>query len=368
MAIAKQTGTALRRGWTTGACATAATKSALAALIDGSFLDPVTITLPGQQQPAFTLTRQDQGPGWAAASITKDAGDDPDVTHGAIIEARVQRKSSPGVTFHAGEGIGIVTKAGLPIAIGEPSITPVPRSLMTAVVAERLDLSREGLDLTLSIPGGAALAEKTWNGRLGIVGGLSILGTTGIVLPYSCAAWIHSIHRGIDVARAEGLGHVAAATGHQSEQGIQQLYSLPNHALLDMGDFAGALMKYLRAHPLPHLTLAGGLGKLSKLAQGQGDLHSARSQVDLDFLRALSGQALAGATSAAQALTLSPAPNHLVTTVANAARQEAERRLGPGIGVDVQIFDRGGAHLGGTALQNPDLQNPDLQNSGSQNS
>ena len=338
----------LRRGWTTGACATAAAKSALAALLDGTFLDPVVITLPGGQRPAFTLTRQAVGAGWALASVTKDAGDDPDVTHGAQIEARVARCTRPGLHLIAGPGVGTVTKPGLPIAVGQAAVTPTPRAMMTEVVAERLNLDQEGLRLTLSIPGGGELAKRTWNGRLGIVGGLSILGTTGIVVPYSCAAWIHSIHRGIDVARAAGLTHVAAATGHQSEQGIQTLYGLPPHALLDMGDFAGALMKYLKAHPVPRLSIAGGVGKLAKLAQGHGDLHSARSQVDLDFLRDLSGQDLHGARTAAQALQAASRPEALVQAIAQAAKAQADARLTPDIWVDVQVFDRSGQHLGGT--------------------
>lgn len=340
--------TPLRRGWTTGACATAATKSALAALLDGSFLDPVEIKLPGGQTPAFTLTVQDQGAGWTMAGITKDAGDDPDVTHGALIQVRVARSEQPGLHFSAGEGVGMVTKPGLPIEVGTPSISPTPRAMMTEVVAERLDLEREGLTLEISIPGGEALAEKTWNGRLGIVGGLSILGTTGVVVPYSCAAWIHSIHRGIDVARAANLTHVAAATGHRSETGIQAMYDLPSHALLDMGDFAGALMKYLKAHPLPRLSIAGGLGKLAKLAQGHGDLHSARSQVDIAFLSELSGQNLSGAETAAQAYQFAADPDALVKAVARQCKIEAEKRLGEVIEIDVQIFDRSGQHLGGS--------------------
>lgn len=338
----------LRRGWTTGACATAAAKSAVSALLGQDFLDPVTITLPGGQTPAFTLTTQDLGEGWATASVTKDAGDDPDVTHGAIIEV-MAKFAEPGLHFLAGEGVGIVTKEGLPIAVGEPSISPKPREMMQANLTELLDLEKQGIELTIAIPGGEEIAKQTWNGRLGIVGGLSILGTTGVVVPYSCAAWIHSIHRGIDVARAEGLTHLAGATGHMSETGIQALHSLPLPALIDMGDFAGALMKYLAAHPVPRFTLAGGLGKVSKLAQGHGDLHSARSQVDVAFLSELSGQDLSGAETAAQALQIAQDPRALVHAIATAAQTECETRLKGQIEVDVQIFDRKGQHLGGSA-------------------
>src|SRR5207253_5935355 len=134
--------------------------------------------------------------------------------------------------------------------------------------------------VTIAIPGGERLAERTMNGRLGIVGGLSVLGTTGIVVPYSCSSWIHAIRRGIDVARAAGIDHIAAATGTTSERAVQRLYDLPEHALIDMGDFVGGTLKYLRRHPMPRLTLAGGFAKIAKLAQGDLDLHSSRSRVD----------------------------------------------------------------------------------------
>ena len=278
----------LRRGWTTGACATAATKAAYQALLSGSFPDPVTITLPRGQQPAFALAREWLlGGDSASAAVIKDAGDDPDVTHGALIIARVERGAlGKGVVFRAGSGVGTVTKPGLPIAPGEPAINPVPRQLMCDVIAELAQQYSDSGDVTIeiSIPEGEVLAEKTWNPRLGIVGGLSILGTTGVVIPYSCSAWIHSIQRGIDVARASGQTHVAGCTGSTSERVVQTLYGLPTSAMLDMGDFAGGMLKYLRRHPLPKLSIGGGFGKLSKLAMGYLDLHSGRSQVDLKWL------------------------------------------------------------------------------------
>lgn len=280
----------LRRGWTTGACATAATRAALAALVTGDFPDPVTITLPKGQKPSFALAFETLGDGYASAGIVKDAGDDPDVTHGATIIATVRPlPPGSGVRFVAGDGVGTVTLAGLPVAVGEPAINPVPRSMMRGVVEEIC--AEAGLpadvEITLTVPGGEALAQQTWNPRLGIVGGISILGTTGIVQPFSCAAWIHSIHRGIDVARAAELPHVLGATGSTSEAAAQEIYGLPEIALLDMGDFAGGLLKYLRNHPVDRLTIAGGFAKLTKLAQGAMDLHSSRSQVDMDFLAGL---------------------------------------------------------------------------------
>ena len=280
-------GEALRRGWTTGACATAATKAALTALLTGEFPDPVMITLPKGETPSFPLARESLSKKTATAAIVKDAGDDPDVTHGALVWSCVRLLPlGEGVVFKAGEGVGVVTKKGLPIAPGEPAINPVPRQMMRQVVEEICAQHAISADaeITIGIENGAEIALQTWNPRLGIVGGLSVLGTTGIVHPFSCAAWIHSIHRGIDVARAEGLTRVIAATGSSSEDAAQAIYKLPEIALIDMGDFAGGMLKYLRVNPLPALTLSGGFAKLAKLANGALDLHSGRSQVDMAFL------------------------------------------------------------------------------------
>ncbi|MEM8841381.1 MAG: cobalt-precorrin-5B (C(1))-methyltransferase, partial [Pseudomonadota bacterium] len=271
----------LRSGWTTGACATAGAKAALTALLTGAFPDPVTITLPKGQTPGFALDATAAGAGWAQAAIIKDAGDDPDVTHLARIVTRVAH-GGPGIRFFAGPGVGTVTKPGLPIPAGEPAINPVPRQMIAGVLREVAAIHDHpaDFDVTVSVPGGADLARQTWNPRLGIEGGISILGTTGIVRPFSCAAWIASIHRGIDVARANGVAHAVGTTGATSEGVVQSLYDLPPIAYLDMGDFAGGLLKYLRAHPIPRLTIAGGIGKMTKLGQGALDLHSGRSQVD----------------------------------------------------------------------------------------
>ncbi|MEM1201250.1 MAG: cobalt-precorrin-5B (C(1))-methyltransferase, partial [Pseudomonadota bacterium] len=232
----------LKRGWTTGACATAATRAAFTALLTGEFPDPVEIVLPKGQTPSFALAVEGKGEGWAQAGIVKDAGDDPDVTHGALILSTVRRGApGSGVRFFAGEGVGTVTLPGLPIAPGEPAINPVPRAMMVEAIETLAETHGEpgDVEIEISVPEGAELALKTWNPRLGIKGGLSILGTTGIVNPFSCSAWIHSIHRGIDVARAQGRAHVAGATGSTSEATVQALYDLPDEAMLDMGDFAG---------------------------------------------------------------------------------------------------------------------------------
>src|SRR5271170_6189526 len=344
----------LRCGWTTGTCATAAAKAAFSALVTGEFPDPVEVTLPRGERPSFALamTRKDEG--CAAAGVIKDAGDDPDVTHGALVLATVRfGVPGAGVTFRAGEGIGMVTRPGLPVPPGEPAINPVPRRMIRDAVAEVAKGIGRAADaeVEIAIPGGEALAAKTLNGRLGIVGGLSILGTTGIVVPYSCSAWIHSIHRGIDVARAAGVTHVAGSTGASSEAAVQKLYGLPEIALIDMGDFVGGMLKYVRAHPLPRVTIAGGVGKMTKLAQGLTDLHSKRGEVDRVALAGLAEAAggsaklrerIVTANTAAEAFTLARTEGiALGDKVAHAARQTAERLVeGRGIAIEIALFDR----------------------------
>lgn len=344
----------LRRGWTTGTCAAAAAKAAFAALVAGEFPDPVQVTLPRGERPSFVLALTRRNENSATAGIIKDAGDDPDVTHGALILATVRvGAKGAGVTFRAGEGVGAVTRPGLPVPPGEPAINPVPRRMIAAAIAEVATAAGCAADaeVEVAIPGGERLAAKTLNGRLGIAGGLSILGTTGIVVPYSCAAWIASIHQGIDVARAAELAHVAAATGAGSEAAVRALYDLPDMALIDMGDFVGGMLKYLRRHPLPRLTIAGGVAKMTKLAQGFLDLHSKRGAVDFsklaDLARAHGGSAqlcaaIAGANTAAQAFALAQAETiALGDAIARAARETAAQVVeGRPIAIEIVLFDR----------------------------
>lgn len=343
--MARKPQTPLRRGWTTGACATAATRAALMGLWGAGRPGRVRITLPRGERPDFAISHWAAGEGWVEAGVIKDAGDDPDVTHGALIRARVSA-SPGGVVFAAGEGVGTVTMPGLPIPPGEPAINPVPRQMMQGTVAEMAaQLGQPGdVRIEISVPGGAALAQRTWNPRLGIKGGLSILGTTGIVRPFSCAAWIASIHRGIDVARAQGLPHVAGCTGAMSETAVQALYGLPDHAMLDMGDFAGGMLKYLARHPVPRVTVGGGIGKLTKLAQGARDLHSGRSQVDFEGLaRALGNADVAYMNTALQ--VLEEMGKTYPEWVAEAALAQVRAMLPEGVAADIVVTDRKGAIL-----------------------
>jgi cobalt-precorrin-5B (C1)-methyltransferase len=343
----------LRSGWTTGACAAAAAAAAAQAWATGEFPAEIAIRLPQGQTPVFALAHRARREVWVEAGIVKDAGDDPDVTHGALIVTRLTPSDS-GLRFEAGEGVGTVTRAGLALPPGEPAINPAPRKLIAeslAAIAARFG-GPQGWIVRVSIPGGAALAKKTLNARLGILGGLSVLGTTGIVTPYSCAAWIHSIHRGIDVARAAGLGHVAASTGSVSEAFAKAHYRLPDEALIDMGDFAGGTLKYLRDHPIPRVTLAGGFAKLAKLAGGAMDLHSSRGRVDNAGLAAMLRELGAAADlpdeapAGAYLLEASRAGVALGDAVAARARAVARDILGPAIALDVLAVDRAGALVG----------------------
>jgi len=352
--------TGLRSGWTTGACATAATTAAYTALLTGDFPDPVTITLPKGKEPCFALAREELGESWAMAAIVKDAGDDPDVTHLALVRSTV-RHGAPGsgVIFFAGPGVGTITLPGLPLPVGEPAINPVPRAMMREAVKSLATRHGRPADvgIEISVDHGEEIARKTWNPRLGIMGGLSILGTTGIVVPYSCSAWIDSIRKGIDVAVAMGHPHVAGCTGSTSERVVMGEYELPDEALLDMGDFVGAVLKYLKRHPVPRLTIAGGFAKMSKLAAGNLDLHSGRSQVDPELLTDLArgvgaSPALAASIRTAEtglgALQLCQAQRvPLGDAVALAARDAALVVLrGAPVTVDTICIDRAGVIVG----------------------
>jgi len=343
-----ESGAHLRRGWTTGACATAAAKAAYVALRTGAFPDPVEIALPRGGVASFALAETRLTADGAMAAVVKDAGDDPDVTHGALIRVQV-RPGGTGLRFRAGSGVGTVTRAGLPLPPGEPAINPVPRRMirdaLEAVAGGAVDA-----EIEIGVDGGETLALRTLNGRLGIVGGLSILGTTGIVVPYSCAAWIDSIHRGIDVARAAGLDHVAGATGSTSEAAVAAWHGLPEMALIEMGDFVGGMLRYLRRHPIPRVTIAGGVAKMAKLAQGRLDLHSKRGAVDFPALAALAGlPEIAAANTVAEAFGLAAAGGvALGERVAALAWRTARAALDrEDVALDVLLFDREGKFVAG---------------------
>ena len=350
--------TMLRRGWTTGACATAAAKAACLGLIYGTIPNNITIQLPGGIYPKFNIKNSIISGRLATASVIKDAGDDPDITHGAEVVVDVTlAPAGHGLVFQAGAGVGCVTCPGLALEVGEPAINCSPRAMIKGNIAFALQKLSPDLLLTVGIVNGVKLAKYTLNSRLGIIGGLSVLGTTGIVIPYSCAAWIKTIQHGVDIARATGLTHIVGATGRTSEQAAQKLLGLSDSALIEMGDFVGVLLKYLRYHPIPHLTLAGGFAKLAKLAQGELNLHSGRCSFNAAFLAhlALRSGAIASlvtlissAKSAQHALILAKkAGFDLSSSVAREAHKVAMKVVESTIKINIVIFDSNGNFLAG---------------------
>jgi cobalt-precorrin-5B (C1)-methyltransferase len=277
----------LRTGFTTGACAAAAAKAAALALTRQSPVEKVSIRLPIGREVTFALNRCEFDPGHATCSVIKDAGDDPDVTHGAEIVASVSRAER--FQLAGGEGVGTVTRPGLGLEVGGPAINPVPRKMIAESVAE---VTAESLRVEVSVPGGERMAKKTLNGRLGIVGGISILGTTGIVRPYSTASWRASVEQAVDVAAANGVREVVLSTGGRSEKFSQALFPLLSElAFVEMGEFTGHALKRCALRGIEHASLAGMIGKLSKIAQGHFMTHVAGNQVDPGFLAELALEA-----------------------------------------------------------------------------
>jgi cobalt-precorrin-5B (C1)-methyltransferase len=284
---------ALRTGWTTGTCAAAAAKAATTALHTGEITETVEIGLPSGQRVRFpvdtcTLTPQDtaEAPSQAEAVVVKDAGDDPDVTHGARLTATVRWRREPGIELDGGVGVGVVTKPGLGLELGGPAINPVPRAMITQAIGEVIDLAQRGIKVVISVPGGEQMARKTTNARLGIIGGISILGTTGIVRPFSTASWRASVEQAISVLAAQGEDTVVLCTGGRTEKGaMTMLPGLPEVCFVEVGDFTGAALRRAVEHGLARVVFAGMAGKLTKLAAGVLMTHYTRSKVSLELLR-----------------------------------------------------------------------------------
>lgn len=287
----------LRTGYTTGACATAATAAALGALVRQEDIREVTIPLPIGRDATFVVHSCTHTRDAGRASVIKDAGDDPDVTHGAEIVSRVTWSDRPGVHFLRGAGVGLVTKRGLPIPPGEPAINPVPRQMMADAVGRVLSgAGREqaGVAIEISVPTGEALAAKTFNPRLGIVGGISILGTTGIVEPYSTSAWLASVLQGIDVAVAQDCRHLVLTVGAGGERFARALFDLPEVAFVQVGPFFGEALRHCRGAGVDRVSLVSMIGKLAKFAAGHESVHSRDGAQDFHFLAEVAREAAAG--------------------------------------------------------------------------
>ena len=277
---------ALRTGWTTGTCASAAAKAAATTLDTGEMQDTVEVGLPYGQRVRFDVDECTLIPGQEAeAVVVKDAGDDPDVTHGARLTATVRWRDEPGIELDGGVGVGVVTKPGLGLELGGPAINPVPRAMITQAVGEAVDMTKRGVTVIISVPDGERMARKTTNARLGIIGGISILGTTGIVRPFSTASWRASVEQAISVLAAQGEDTVVLCTGGRTEKGaMKMLPDLPEVCFVEVGDFTGAALRKAVEHQLNHVVFAGMAGKLTKLAAGVLMTHYTRSKVDLALL------------------------------------------------------------------------------------
>jgi len=369
----------LRTGLTTGCCATACCVAAATALFSKESSKAkknpksIEVTLPkgrtkGKLVSLDIIAYEILANGIRTSTI-KDAGDDPDVTHGATVFVELTLLAEKGIQFRAAKGVGTVTKAGLLLDVGEPAINPVPRQMMTEHLqgfAQTYDYAG-GFSVAIGVINGEEIAQKTMNPRLGIVGGLSILGTTGIVRPFSCAAYIASIHQGIDVARANGLTHIAATTGNSSEEAIQQHYMLADTALIEMGDFVGAVLKHIKkieshAPQLQKISVCGGFGKLTKLANHHMDLNSRVSKIDFTHLSELAKEQGANETlqtkiiqcnTSIEALTLCKSSDvDLAQAVCNSALLFARRYIPQHIELEIWAIDRRGEFVG-SAIDKP---------------
>jgi cobalt-precorrin-5B (C1)-methyltransferase len=276
----------LRTGYTTGACATACAKAALLALIQQKDINEIEITLPLGEKVIFQV-KSSFTTNNATCTTIKDAGDDPDVTHGATIGCIVSFNTSGDVRFIRGKGVGLVTLPGLAIGVGEPAINPVPRKMMTDAIhflthQYKID---KGVDVEVFVVNGEEIAKKTLNSRIGIVDGISILGTTGIVKPFSASAYIASITQGIDVAVANGCREIVINSGGRSENILRKRFShLPEFAFIQYGNWIGETLDKIKASSLQKVTMGIMLGKAAKLAQGELDTHSGKSGWDKQFI------------------------------------------------------------------------------------
>ena len=280
----------LKTGYTTGTSATAATKAALLTLISGKAVDSIIVSLPKEQiaslKVAWTRIKESNS---CTSAVIKDAGDDPDITHGAEICSTVSFTNQTGkIIIDGGMGIGKVTKPGLGLEIGKAAINPTPRKMIEQAVKEVAieQLKDYGVNVVISVPKGEELAKKTDNPRLGIIGGISILGTTGIVLPYSTASFAASIRQSLDVAIAMGTDIVVLTTGGRSEDFAKELFgkSLPDHSFVQMGDFAGYAIRQCINKKICKAIIAGFIGKLTKIAMGIKQTHVRGSHVNMEFM------------------------------------------------------------------------------------
>lgn len=280
----------LKTGYTTGSSATAASKAALLSIINQKKIENVDILLPKRSYIHIPINSCEFEFDKANCSVIKNGGDDPDVTHGAeiIVELSFTEKINE-IEIDGGEGVGIVTKPGLGLEINKPAINPVPKKMITENLREigKEVLLEKGIKVVISVPKGKELGPKTDNPRLGITNGISILGTSGIVIPFSTAAYAASIRQNVDVAIAMGHDTVVLTTGGRSEDFAKKIVDLPEHCFVQIGDFSGYAIQQCGRKDINRAYVVGFIGKLAKMAAGVKQTHVKGSKVDMNFLAEL---------------------------------------------------------------------------------
>ncbi len=288
----------MKTGHTTGACAAACSKAAVLSILERKKITKVEIELPGGKTAAFRIKNSEYSKNSASATTVKDSGDDPDVTHGAVIGSRVMLNNTGKITFLRGKGVGKITLPGLGLEIGEPAINRVPRKMISREVSDLLKKSgrkNAGAKITVFVPEGEKLAKKTLNSRLGIRGGISIIGTTGIVRPFSSASYVASIFQAVQIAAENRAPHLIASSGGRSEKFIKKQFpDLPDYAFIQYGNWVGRLLDATKKNKIQDLTLVIMIGKAVKLASGEMDTHSGKTFWNREFIAETAKKARAG--------------------------------------------------------------------------
>lgn len=357
----------MRTGFTTGACSAAAARAAARYLVTGLAPPEIEITLPNGSAATFPLHRAERMDAKAICSVIKDAGDDPDCTHGAELVAEVELTQTGEIELRGGPGVATVTRPGLGLEIGGPAINPVPRKNITEMLLAELQGSDyTGAKVTISVPGGEEMAKETLNARLGLLGGISILGTTGIVKPYSTAAFKASVVQAIDVAATQGCATLVLTTGGRSETyAMKMLPELPESAFIQVGDFIGVALKHCARKHVKKAVLVGMMGKLSKMADGRMMTHAAGSEVNMDLLAELAGELGAdtafreqvrASNTARHVLELASAAGYgaITNLVCRRAVEQCEQHAAGKLAVEAYLMDFDGKLLG----QWPPAQEP----------
>jgi cobalt-precorrin-5B (C1)-methyltransferase len=348
-----------RTGFTTGACAAAAAKAAVRFLIEGKMLSEIESILPNRTKVKFPLARCERHGNHAICSIIKDAGDDPDCTHGAEIIAEVELNDTVGIKVRGGDGVATVTKPGLGLEVGAPAINPIPMRNITEMVENELaDTPYVGATITISVPRGEEMAAQTINARLGLLGGISILGTTGIVRPYSTAAFKTSVLQAIDVAIARSRERVVLTTGGKSESyAMQMMPDAPEEEFIQMGDFVGIAVRHCARRGLRQAVIVGMIGKLSKMADGKMQTHAAGSEVNMELLATLAAEIGASAATCEQIRSANTARHvleickeagvvGLTAAICRRVSENTERHAGGKLEVLTFLIDFNGTPLG----------------------